>query len=90
VSSSPPSHPMAAWPPRTEAALEGASRAGLLTETHHLDIKKELPTGDAANKELARDLASLSIDGGLLIIGVDEDTVPGLNPVPPKRPCRTH
>jgi len=52
-------------------------------ETHVLDIKRELPPGsESANKELARDLASLAIDGGLLIIGVDEDKDYALTPVP--------
>lgn len=52
-------------------------------ETHVLDVKRELPPkSDPANKELARDLASLAIDGGLLIIGVDEDQNFAMNPVP--------
>jgi hypothetical protein len=71
-----------AWPPRTESALKAAADDGYLRETHVLELKRELPTGDAANKELAVDLASLAIDGGLLIIGVDEATGPGLSAVP--------
>jgi hypothetical protein len=52
-------------------------------ETHRLELKRELPPGsDSSNKELARDLASLAIDGGLLIIGVDEDKNYALTPVP--------
>jgi hypothetical protein len=52
-------------------------------ETHVLELKRELPPGsDSANKELARDLASLAIDGGLLIIGVDEDKDYAVTPVP--------
>jgi len=45
-------------------------------------LKRELAGGDAANKELAADLASLANDGGLLFIGIDEATGPGLSPVP--------
>lgn len=53
-----------------------------MRETHVLEVKRELAPGDAANKELANDLASLAIDGGLLIIGVDEDRGYALSPVP--------
>jgi hypothetical protein len=74
--------PVNAWPPRTEEALEAAAKAGHLEETHVLELKRELASGDAANKELAADVASLAIDGGLLIIGVDEKAGPGLTPVP--------
>ena len=78
-----PFHPAGAWPPRTEVGLEIAAKARHLVETHVLDIKRELPPGsESANKELARDLASLAIDGGLLIIGVDEDKDYALTPVP--------
>jgi hypothetical protein len=43
-----------------------------------------LPAGTAANNELARDLGQFTIDGGVLIIGVDEGdetTPPSLTPV---------
>ena len=72
-----------AWPPRTETALETAAKDRHLVEKHGLELKRELPPGsDSSNKELARDLASLAIDGGLLIIGVDEDKNYALTPVP--------
>jgi len=75
--------PAGAWPPRTEAALDSAAKNRDLVETHVLDVKRELPPkSDPANKELARDLASLAIDGGLLIIGVDEAQNYALTPVP--------
>src|SRR5438445_4987956 len=78
-----PFKPAAAWPPRTEAALDTAAKNKNLVETHVLELKRELPPGsDASNKELARDLASLAIDGGLLIIGVDEGNNFALAPVP--------
>lgn len=45
-----------------EAALETAAKDRHLVETHFLEIKRELPPGsDSANKELARDLASLAM-----------------------------
>ncbi len=74
----------AGWQPRTEAELETAAANALLQETHHLDIKRELrQPGSGVNRELARDLASFAVDGGLIIIGIDEQANrPILNPVP--------
>jgi hypothetical protein len=45
---------------------------GKLDETHWLELKREIPTTKGSNAELARDLASLAVDGGLLIIGIEE------------------
>lgn len=61
------------WTPHTEADLDDAIRQGLLEETHHLELKREIATGRNANKELARDLASFAVDGGTYIIGIEED-----------------
>jgi hypothetical protein len=77
-----PFHTVNAWPPRTEAALGAAAKDGYLRETHVLEVKRELPLGEGANKELAVDLCSLAIDGGLFIVGVDEDKGHALSPVP--------
>lgn len=60
------------WVPRTEAAVREAAEGGLLDEGHYLDVKREVPSGPRGNRELARDLASFAVDGGLLLIGVDE------------------
>ncbi|MFJ6994494.1 helix-turn-helix domain-containing protein [Streptomyces sp. NPDC003090] len=60
------------WTPRTEADLLAAVKGGLLEESHHLDLKKA-PNSKGDNKELARDLASFAVDGGTLIIGVQEN-----------------
>ncbi len=57
------------WQPRSESDLIAAIEARVLEETHHLEVKREL----GSNKELARDLASFAIDGGALLVGVDED-----------------
>jgi len=75
------SNSSSSWPPTTEEGLIAAARDGNLKETHSVELKRELPSGDAANKELAADLASLAIQGGFLFIGVDEATGPGLSPV---------
>lgn len=68
----------------------GAARSGVLVEsTPGLELKRELKSGAAANKELAKDLASLAVAGGTLIIGVvdesqrdPDDPEPALHPVP--------
>ncbi|HSH59868.1 MAG TPA: ATP-binding protein [Acidimicrobiales bacterium] len=69
---------------QTEDELDQLGAEGLLAEDHHIDLKRELGNGSKANKELARDLASLAIDGGALYIGVAEGEageVPRLHPV---------
>ncbi|MBT1094198.1 helix-turn-helix domain-containing protein [Streptomyces sp. Tu102] len=60
------------WMPRTEADLQAAVDGGLFEETHHLDLKKA-PSSKGDNKELARDLSSFAVDGGTMIIGVQEN-----------------
>lgn len=72
------------WTPSTEADLAEALANGLLEETHYLELKREVPPGKGANKELARDLAQFAIDGGTLIIGIDapEGAPTTLSPVP--------
>ncbi|MER6392775.1 ATP-binding protein [Streptomyces sp. NPDC001523] len=60
------------WIPKTEADLQAAINGGLFQESHHLDLKKA-PSSKGDNRELARDLASFAVDGGTLIIGVQEN-----------------
>ncbi|MFJ7201620.1 MULTISPECIES: helix-turn-helix domain-containing protein [unclassified Streptomyces] len=59
------------WIPKTEVDLQAAVDGGLFEESHHLDLKKA-PNSKGDNKELARDLSSFAVDGGTLIIGVQE------------------
>ncbi|MEX3656041.1 ATP-binding protein [Mycolicibacterium fortuitum] len=61
---------------RTEEDLERLAQNGLLEETHWLDLKRELGAGNSANKDLAKDIAAFALDGGTILIGVDEDTSP--------------
>lgn len=71
------------WPPTTEPALSAAATNGVLTETHTLDIKQELPQGPSGTRGIAKDIAAFSLDGGTIVIGVDETTSPpSLTPVP--------
>jgi hypothetical protein len=70
--------------PADEGQLRSMVAQGLLDEGHTLELKRELPPGTAANKELAKDLGQFTIDSGVLIIGVDEGdetTPPTLTPV---------
>ncbi|MFD4862484.1 AlbA family DNA-binding domain-containing protein [Streptomyces atratus] len=60
------------WMPKTEADLQAAVDGSLFEESHHLDLKKA-PSSKGDNKELARDLSSFAVDGGTLIIGVQEN-----------------
>jgi hypothetical protein len=61
------------WLPTSEGQLRDALDQEILIERHTLDFKRELPSGRGGNRELARDLAQFAIDGGVLIIGVDDD-----------------
>jgi hypothetical protein len=71
-------------PPADEAQLQRMLDQSLLDESHTLELKGELPPGEAANKELAKDLAQFTPDGGTLIIGIEEGNVttpPSLTPI---------
>ncbi|MFI6986488.1 helix-turn-helix domain-containing protein [Embleya sp. NPDC050154] len=63
------------WTPKTEQDIQAAVDGGLIEENHHVDAKREIPATPRKhhNKELARDLASFAVDGGTLIIGLQED-----------------
>ena len=58
--------------PRTEEDLEHLAQNGLLEESHGLDLKRELGSGNAANKDLAKDIAAFSLDGGTILIGAHD------------------
>jgi hypothetical protein len=75
-------HPGAVWRPTTLAQVETAINNGLVEETHFLDLKRELKPGASANKDIAKDIAAFAIDGGLILIGVDEGPPLSINPIP--------
>ena len=60
------------WRPTSEPDVQAAIDEELLAETHYFDGKREVGSQPRDRKELARDLASFAIDGGALLIGVDE------------------
>jgi hypothetical protein len=69
------------WIPKTEAELSAAIDQGAVREDHHHDFKAKLADGAAGNTHLAIDLASFAVDGGLLVVGVDENPSPHLVPL---------
>ena len=55
------------------ADLVAAAESGTFAETQWVELKAAIPAStSAANLEVARDLASLSVDGGLLVVGVKD------------------
>jgi hypothetical protein len=65
------------WIPTDEAVLRAAFDRGLFEERNWCELKREVGPGKGATTELARDLASLAVDGGTLIIGLDEKAPDG-------------
>jgi hypothetical protein len=61
------------WMPTAWSDVVEAAAGGLLDESHWVDLKRELPAGKRThNTELAQDLASLAVDGGLLVVGIED------------------
>lgn len=60
------------WIPRTEAEIRQAIEAGTVRETATLDAKAALPP-KGKNKDLARDLCAMTVDGGVLLYGLGGD-----------------
>lgn len=65
------------WIPKDEPALLDAFEAGLFEERNWSELKREVGSSKGATVELARDLASLAVDGGTLIVGLDESAPEG-------------
>ncbi|MCZ2849023.1 AlbA family DNA-binding domain-containing protein [Modestobacter sp. VKM Ac-2978] len=60
-------------PVKTWDDVVAAAAAGVLDENHWVELKQAVPAANKpANLELARDLASLSVDGGVFIVGVED------------------
>lgn len=57
---------------RSEDDIEQACASGSIEESHHVDVKRELGPKAKGNIELAKDLAQFAIDGGYLVVGIDE------------------
>lgn len=65
-----------------ESELLAAYQGALLEERNWCDLKADQAPGLKPNAELARDMASFAVDGGTLIIGLDEKE-PGGSPLTP-------
>ena len=61
------------WVPRTAEELERAARDGLLKEKQRFEVKRELPA-KKKNADVAVEVSALTVEGGFLIYGIDEDT----------------
>lgn len=57
----------ARWTPQTEQDITNGIQTGTIRETHHMEVK-----ATARNEAIAITLASLAIDGGTFILGIEE------------------
>lgn len=60
------------WIPNDAAEIERAAQAGEMPETPSFDAKADLPQ-PKRNADLAKDVAAMATDGGVLLYGVSED-----------------
>jgi len=60
------------WRPESEADIRALIDSGDAVESHVLDFKREVGTTDRDRNEIAADMASFALDGGSLVVGVDE------------------
>jgi hypothetical protein len=62
------------WRPTDEQSIVRSAEGGDLQESHSFDAKAELPPpGRRKNRDLATDVAAMTVDGGTLVYGVGED-----------------
>lgn len=64
------------WNPVSEDELRRAADDDVLVESNHLDLKRQIDKGRSANRDLAKDIAAFALDGGMILVGLDEDTSP--------------
>lgn len=57
------------WLPKTEADIIGAVTSGALQESAIFDAKEQI----SKNSEIAKDIAAMANDGGVIIYGIGED-----------------
>ena len=60
------------WIPRTVEQLEHAVTSCSISESAYLDLKRFPAQTDGGRRSIAKDLAALSIEGGVIILGVAE------------------
>jgi hypothetical protein len=79
--------PRPIWEPATFDQAAADVIAGAVGETHYVELKRDpYPTTPGGRKEAAKDIAGLAVDGGVLVLGVEEDKASGkataVTPVP--------
>ncbi len=60
------------WVPKSTTEVEEAAKRGDLEETHAFDAKKALPPSQKS-RDVAEDVAAMTVDGGSLLYGLGED-----------------
>ena len=60
------------WVPHSEEELKRAVAAGTVRETGTFDAKAAMPA-QGKNKDLARDICAMTVDGGVLVYGLGGD-----------------
>src|SRR6266508_3410477 len=61
------------WVPASFADAEAKAAAQAVGENHYTEFKRTYEPTGGGTKELAKDLAALALDSGVLVIGIDED-----------------
>lgn len=72
--------PRPTWAPSTYDELVADIGSRRVYEHHYLELKREYKPSQ--NQEMAGDLASMANDGGVLVVGVDEDKTSGCATAP--------
>ncbi|MCM3920256.1 ATP-binding protein [Frankia sp. AiPs1] len=61
------------WTPTTYAGAVSDVDARKVTENHYIELKRTYDLTDAAKRKMAEHVAALALDGGVLVVGVEED-----------------
>lgn len=69
------------WVPTNESELLHAIQQGVVRESRSFDAKAALPR-PGKNKDLAKDICAMTVDGGVLLYGLGGD-----DPTRPDKPC---
>ncbi len=68
------------WIPKTEAEIVSVVQSGSLQETATFDAKRQISSNSA---EIAKDIAAMTNDGGVIIYGIGEDAQQRLTALSP-------
>jgi len=62
-----------AWLPSAYADAVADVAGGQVVENHYTELKSMYERTDSGRREMAKDIAALALDGGALIVGIEED-----------------